>query len=257
MHDPTEHVQEHIQHTAAHGDHGHDDHGGSSKWITGAALTAAFLAAFAAVGGAQATHHLTESTLKRIEANDLWTYYQSKSVKKSEIDTRILNYNIYHTALPAGAAAAPEITKQHKDDVAKKAEYADLTNPDSMPRIQEHAKSLEEVSKRHLETHETYEFSATMFHISIALVAVAVVAKRRSFWFVSIVLGIIGLCYLGKAYTRAPAIEPPEEPAATAPATESVPAKNAPAAEHAAEHPAMPERAEHPATAPSPHEPAP
>ena len=234
MHDPTEHVQEHIQHTAAHGDHdGGGHHGG--WWITAAALTAAFLAALAAVGGAEATHHLTESTLKRIEANDLWTYYQSKSVKRSEIDTRLLNFNIYHAALTAGAAAPAEIEKQHKDDLAKKAEYADTTNPDSMPRIQEHAKSLEKLSKEHLETHETFEFSATMFHISIAIVAIAVVAKRKAFWYVSMVLGLVGVFYIGKAFVHAPAPEPTEE--ATASAEPKAPAL--PAAERPAEHPSV------------------
>jgi hypothetical protein len=201
-------------------------------WITASALTAAFLAAFAAVGGAQATHHLTESTLKRIEANDLWTYYQSKSVKRSEIDTRFLEYNIYRAGVVAGTPTAPEIEKQHKDDVAKKAEYADTTNPDSMPRIQEKAKTLETLSKRHLETHETYEFSATMFHIAIAIVAIAVVAKRKQFWYVSIVLGLVGVFYIGKAFTNAPAPEPAEE---TAAAAEPKPPA-APAGEKPAEH---------------------
>ena len=248
MHDPTEHVQEHIQHTAAHG----DDHGGGHGggwWITASALTAAFLAAFAAVGGAEATHHLTESTLKRIEANDLWTYYQSKSVKRSEIDTRLLNFNIYHAALTKGAAAAPEIEKQHKDDLSKKAEYADTSNPDSMPRIQDHAKSLEKLSKQHLETHETFEFSATMFHISIAIVAIAVVARRKAFWYVSMVLGMVGVFYIGNAFVHAPAPEPAEEAAAAAePKAATLPGAEKPAAEKsAAEKPAEHQPASEPA----------
>ena len=259
MHNPTEHVQEHITHEAAHGghdEHGHGHHDHSGRWITGAALTAAFLAAFAALAGAQATHHLTESTLKRIEANDNWTYYQSKSVKRSEIDTRILQYNIYRSPLQASAPVPPAVDKQHKDDLAKKTEYADESNPDSMPRIQERAKGLEEVSKLHLETHETYELAATIFHISIAIVAVAVVAKRKTFWYISLALGVAGILCLGRAYVHAPAVEKPGAEEAATPAAgaeashagkpeHTTPAEHSPAAERPAAEPAASAPAEH------------
>ena len=33
-HNPTEHVQEHVTHEAAHGEHGHGGH--ASRWITAA-----------------------------------------------------------------------------------------------------------------------------------------------------------------------------------------------------------------------------
>jgi hypothetical protein len=226
MHDPTEHVQEHIQHTAAHGDE-HGSGGHASRWITAAALTAAFLAAFAAVTGALATRHLTESTLKRIEANDNWNFYQSKSIKNSILDAKIYS---------AQLAKAPP----RKKDTDKIAEYAE-----ELPKIQKEAEGLQVLSKTHLETHETYEFAATMFHISIAIVAIAVVAKRKSFWYMSMVLGAVGVFYFGKAYMHAPIEEQHTEVAATAPAKE-------PTKEPAAHAPATEQAAEHPATAPSP-----
>src|SRR3954464_550398 len=111
-HDPTEHAQEHIQHEAAHG-----SHGGGAKWITVAALTAAFLAAFAAVSSTAATSHLTESTLSRIQANDKWNEYQSKSIKRSNMDTRELIFN-----LADPAKIVDRVAKQKKDDETKRHE---------------------------------------------------------------------------------------------------------------------------------------
>src|ERR1700759_1136686 len=90
MHNPTEHVQEHLTHEVAHGhsdEHGHGGH--ASWWITAAALTAAILAAFAAITGFLATNHLTQSTLIRIQANENWNYYQEKSIKSSILDAKI------------------------------------------------------------------------------------------------------------------------------------------------------------------------
>ncbi len=216
--DPTEHIHEHLQHTVAHGDEhdGHDEHGGhgehgggghgnhGGRWITAAALTAAILAAFAAVSGALSNSHLTESTHRRIDANDQWAYYQSKSIKSAIIDSRIFAASIAHIPTP-------------KKDIAKKAQY-----DEDLPKTKEFADALTVISDQHVSIHERYEAAETMFHISIAVVAIAVVAKRRSFWYVSMVTGIVGLFFFGKAYSTHVNTEP-EDPAAasaaTAPAT--------------------------------------
>jgi len=76
-----EHVQEEIQHHAAHDAH--------EKWVAGAALTAAILAALAAITGALAGVHLTESSRAQIESNDFWGFYQAKSIKSAILTTKV------------------------------------------------------------------------------------------------------------------------------------------------------------------------
>jgi hypothetical protein len=196
-HNPTEHVQEEINHQASHG------HG--AKWITAAAATAAILAAFAAAAGALATRHLIQSTLTRIKANDDWNYYQAKSIKSSLLDAKIYSAQLSNV-------------EPRKSDLDKKNDYAK-----EMPEIQTAAKELEKLSKEHLETHETFEGAATLFHIAIAIVAIAVVARRKEFWYLSMVGGTVGIFFFGKAFVHAP---PPlkDEPE---PASQSAPANSA------------------------------
>jgi hypothetical protein len=197
-HNPTEHVQEELHHHASHG----SDHGHGSKWITAAATTAAILAAFAAAAGALATSHLTQSTLIRIKANDDWNFYQAKSIKSSVLDAKIY-------------AAQLNKVEPRKSDLDKKEEYAK-----EMPEIQANAKELEKLSREHLETHETFEGSATLFHIAIAIVAVSVVAKRKEFWFISMLGGAVGVIFFAKAllHSPPPLKEKEEPPAHSAPA---------------------------------------
>lgn len=206
-HNPTEQVQEELHHHAVHdADHDHD-HGHGGRWITAAATTAAILAAFAAASGALATQHLVQSTLIRIKANDDWNYYQAKSIKSSLLDAKIYSAQL--------SKAEPR-----KSDLDKKEEYAR-----QMPEIQASAKKYEHLSREHLEAHETFEGSATLFHIAIAIVAVAVVARRKEFWYISIVGGLIGLVIFGNALLHVPPpMKEKEEP----------PAKSAPA--HPGEH---------------------
>jgi hypothetical protein len=203
-HSPTEHVQEELHHQATHGQGG--------KWITAAASTAAVLAAFAAAAGALATSHLTQSTLIRIKANDDWNYYQAKSIKSSLLDLKLYSAQLSKV-------------EPRKSDLEKKGEYAK-----EMPEIQATARELERLSKEHLETHETFEGAATLFHIAIAIVAISVVARRKEFWYLSMLGGVVGFFFFGKAFLHAPARLKEE----TEPASLSVPAK--PATSNASPH---------------------
>jgi len=202
-HNPTEHVQEELHHHASH--HGEHGHGAGSKWITAAATTAAILAAFAAAAGALATSHLTQSTLIRIKANDDWNFYQAKSIKSSVLDAKIYSAQLMKD-------------EPRESDIEKKKDYAK-----EMPEIQEKARELEKLSREHLETHETFEGSATLFHIAIAIVAVSVVAKRKEFWYISMLGGVIGIVFFAKAllHSPPPLKEEPEPPAQTTPAKPS------------------------------------
>jgi hypothetical protein len=200
-HNPTEQLQEELHHHASHG----SDHGTGGKWITAAATTAAILAAFAAAAGALATSHLVQSTLIRIKANDDWNYYQAKSIKSSLLDAKIYSAQLMKV-------------EARESDNEKKKEYAK-----QMPEIQESARRLEKLSREHLESHETFEGSATLFHIAIAIVAVAVVARRKEFWYISIVTGVVGAVFFGKAllHSPPPLKEESEPPAQTTPAVAS------------------------------------
>ncbi len=192
--DPTEHVQEEIGHEATHA--GHDaEHvkaaagARASHWITAAAMTAACLAAFAAVTGALATTHLTEATHRRIESNDKWSFYQSKSLKNSLLETK------------AEILAALDRVPPPAD--LKKIEGYNLEKK----QIRAEAEALEALSMAHLRAHQTFELAATMFHIAIAIVAISVVARRPLFWYGSIALGVLGVGIFTQALIHAPADE--------------------------------------------------
>ena len=60
---PLEHAHETIEHHA---------HAASEPWVMGVALTAAILAALAAVTALYAEHFATEAMLEQIRASDRW-----------------------------------------------------------------------------------------------------------------------------------------------------------------------------------------
>ncbi len=180
--DPTEQAQEDIHHHAAHGEHG----GHGPRWITAAALTAALLAALAAVAGGQGSGHLTESTHSRIEWSDKWGQYQSKSIKNYVLESQVEVMKAMKAELPAGVEEKIKANEEEKKEISAE------------------ANGLGKLSDAHLATHETFEHATMMFHISIAVVAIAVVAKRKEFWMMSMVGGAVGLYFFVAALSHAP-----------------------------------------------------
>ena len=72
MESPTEQAQEDMHH--------HAEHSGE-KWVGWVALTAAFLAALAAVTGLKAGDHANEALFEQMLATDKWTEYQGQKIK--------------------------------------------------------------------------------------------------------------------------------------------------------------------------------
>ena len=176
---PLEQVQEHIEH-AAHAEHKGGDHDGHSKnsWITWSALLSAFLAVAAAVAALNAGHHANESMIEQIHASDQWNFYQAKGIKAAVLESRL-------QVLEALGKERPEDAKQKMEKYAEE-----------QKEIQESAKEKEEASLHHFHTHEIFSKSVTLFQIAIAVTAIAILAKKRRFLFVSAGFGLIALFFL-------------------------------------------------------------
>ena len=56
-------------------------------------------------------------------------------------------------------------------------------------QIQKKAEDFEKDAQNHLQTHEALASSVTMFQIAIAVGAISVLIRRRSFWLGSLVVG--------------------------------------------------------------------
>ena len=169
---PTEHLHEHIQEHAEHS---------TERWILGVALSSALLAAFAAVASLLAGHNANEAVMSQIESSDQWSYYQSKTIKEAQLAGKLdLLASLDKPAADADKSKLAQYEKE-KEDIRKDAE-----------RLQKEAQQL-------LRTHEALAASVTFFQIAIAVGAISVLIRRKAFWLVSVVVGVIGIGFLLQA----------------------------------------------------------
>jgi hypothetical protein len=166
---PLEQSQEEIIHHAHHA---------TEKWILGVALTAAFLAVLAAITSLMAEHHANEAMLDQIRSSDEWNFYQAKSIKANLFTTKI-------ELLKALDKAVDEKDLRKVEGYRKEQET-----------VKEEAEGKERASEAHLRHHTVLSGSVTLFQIGIAVGAISVLTKRKSFWFGSLGFGVVGVVLL-------------------------------------------------------------
>jgi hypothetical protein len=146
------------------------------RWLKWCAGLSAVFAVLAAIGGLSSSHYINDAMMEQIRASDQWGYYQAKSIKGMLVELE--------QHLPAGDATGQPLGQQlqryHDEQQASQAE----------------AERLTAVSEQHLHQHEILSRAVTLFQIAIAMVAIAVLTRRKSFVLFSAALAIGGGWFL-------------------------------------------------------------
>jgi hypothetical protein len=166
---PLEHAHETIEHHAEHA---------RESWTMGVALTAAVLAAMAAITALCVEYYSEESMRELIKANDLWNESQAESIKEKELETQAVVLEGQKKELTADNKGKLERFGKNKD------------------KHRDEAKEKQDESEAHVRKHLPLSLALTMFQVAIAIGAVSVLTKLRAFWYLSIGLGVAGAAFL-------------------------------------------------------------
>jgi hypothetical protein len=162
---PLEHLHEHVKESAEHS---------REAWISWVALSTAILAVLAAIAGLLSGQYANEAMMNQIEASDQWSYYQAKSIKASVLDAKI------------SLAGTPNESDQSKRDRYEK----------EQEQIKSEAEHKQAAAKSNFHKHEVFARGVTMFQIAIAIAAISALTKKRHFWVVSLLFGLVGCGFL-------------------------------------------------------------
>jgi len=204
---PTEHLHEVIHEEHHKADHG-PGHGKPERFTLYVALSSAMLAVLAAAAALFAGHHANEATLERVEASDLWNYFQAKGIKASVLRTKLeLLSALEKPVKPEEEEKVKGYTREQNEIEAK-------------------AREKELSSEIHLNKHNTLARSVTFFQVAIALGAISVLTRRRVLWIGSLLVGLVGIAFLVLGVLPGPELH--GEGAAKPAAHEAAPAGQAP-----------------------------
>jgi hypothetical protein len=147
------------------------------------AATMAIIAACLAVVAVAGHLMTTEELLEQQKASDQWSYYQAKSIRR------------YQSEVARDLFAAMKLT----DQSTLYQKNADKYRKDD-DDIQKEAQGLEQES--HLRGRQAlgFHFGEVFLEFSIVLSSLAILAKRKLLWYVSIVSGAIGVVLAATIY---------------------------------------------------------
>ncbi len=156
-----------------------------ANWNKFLAITTALIAVVAAIASLLSGSYSNEAVLRKNDAillqskaSDQWNYYQAKGIKKNLAETffQQTNDENLHKAATQYDKEQKNIEKQAKD-FEKQAENANRS------------------SEQLLEKHHKESLAVTFFQIAIALSAMSALLMRQSFWFISLIITLIGIFY--------------------------------------------------------------
>lgn len=164
----------------SHTEHVHDQaneaaHESKERWVTGVALTAAILAALAAITSMLAGHHEHEAMMQQMKASDGWGRYQAKKIKTLLREERI------EVIEQGGGKADDKLKKKVSDSQSEQKGLFDQ------------CRALELSSRFHDHLHMFFGSGVTLFQVAIAVAAISALTRRRGFWLVGIGLGALAL----------------------------------------------------------------
>jgi Domain of unknown function (DUF4337) len=152
-------------------------------WLNLIGLSTGILAALAAIAAMQAGHFANEAMLTEIQAANQWNYFQAKSTKRHIAQSTIVLLKSLDQTVPAKTTSDIIRLQTEQDQIQVKAE------------------ELEHEAHNLLEQHVTFSRSVTALQISISLGAVAVLLRRKSVWFSSLGLAMVGLFFIGSGFS--------------------------------------------------------
>ena len=181
-HDPALEAHEHAE-SAEHAAHARD------PYISRVSITVAVLAVLAAGAGSletvengRAITESSEAVLAQDKATDAWNEYQADSLKRHMYDIAAENGLSHFKKDSQDERTAQDKARGEAHDAEKERDVHIVA------------------SARHEERHHWLTGAATLVEIGIALSTVAIITRRRTFWFTAMGLGVVGTALFGTAY---------------------------------------------------------
>jgi hypothetical protein len=170
-------------------------------WLNYLAITTVVLAVFATLATYNGGKYSTRSVIAQNQASDQWAYYQSKSIKSYQYELQIDKLELDLKAM------LPESSARVQDDFRKKIDSykAKIQKYEGeKAEIQAEAKRLEEY-RNDCQCHGKYfGFGIIYLQIGILLCAVAGFTKNKYLWYLSIVLGVVGIYFFAMGFYAKP-----------------------------------------------------
>ncbi|TAH21172.1 MAG: DUF4337 domain-containing protein [Cytophagales bacterium] len=160
-----------------------------SKFEKFVALTTSFIAVGLAISTILNNAAGDDLLVFRSEANNKWSYFQSKSIKQNIVEMEIGNIEL--------SLENENISENYKAKAKEKIAYfeSEVKRYDTeKDQIGTEAKTAEGLMEKADKKGLKLDLAEALYQISIVLAAISMIAKNRPTWYLSMALGGLAIC---------------------------------------------------------------
>jgi len=160
----------------------HAEHGSEEHNLAPVTLTMAILAVLVASVTLLGHRAHTEEVLLQSRANDQWSYYQGKDIRRHEDNLAIDAHTDFVLRDPA-------LADSHKEAYAKEVErYSE-----EIKEIQVEAKKAQDEVKVEERRADRYDLGEVLLEAALVICSITLLTRKKIFWYLGILLGLAGI----------------------------------------------------------------
>ena len=174
-------------HAHGHG-HGHAHGGGDTK----VALLVTVIAALLAVTEISGKGAQTEALVQNVTSNDLWAFYQARTIRQTVVTTVADVLEDLEGSLPAEASGKLQARVAGLRDKAEHWETSPKTN-DGKKELEERARETERERDKTLAKYHSLELASAAYELGIVLCSISMMLHTKFLVVIGAALGALGL----------------------------------------------------------------
>jgi hypothetical protein len=160
----------------------HAEHAKEDPSLAPVSLTMAMLAVLVAVVSLLGHRAHTEEVVLQAKATDEWAFYQAKNVRR-HVDE--LFTDLTSVEATTDAAILSKLRDKYSQEAAR--------YKDDMKGIEDKARELEAEVATERNRADRFDLAEVFLEIGLVITSITLLSGRRIFWFLGIVLGVVGI----------------------------------------------------------------
>jgi len=167
----------------------HAEHAKEDPSLAPVSLTMAVLAVLVAVVSLLGHRAHTEEVVLQAKSSDQWAYYQAKNIRRH---TDELFTDLTSVIPTTDAAALGKLRDKYSQEASR--------YKDDQKEIEDKAREMEAEVSTERNRADRFDLAEVFLEIGLVITSITLLSGRRIFWWLGLVLGVVGIVVAGTAF---------------------------------------------------------
>lgn len=167
----------------------HAEHAKHDPTLAPVSLTMAVLAVLVAVVTLLGHRSHTEEVVLQAKSSDQWAYYQAKNIRRHEDE---IVADVTSVQPTTDAAALAKVREKYSAEASR--------YKDEQKEIEDKAREMENEVATERGRADRYDLAEVFLDVGLVITSITLLSGRRLFWYLGMVLGVVGIVLAGRGF---------------------------------------------------------